>query len=107
MNDAPSAIVRNSQWSCSGRYPHRHGLITLHEIRAQPAWFVHDFDEREAFQYLLPHDLQLHFRQPVADATMNTEAERHVLAGPRAVYDEDIGALDHRLVAVSRDVPHH
>ena len=49
---------------------------------------------------------QLHLGQAVADAAVDAEAERQVLARPLAVDDEGVGVLDHGLVAVARDVPH-
>ena len=64
-------------------------------------------DHRKPLEDLFPDDGQLHLGHAVADAAVDAEAERHVLAGPLAVDDEFVGALDLVLVAVAGDVPHH
>jgi hypothetical protein len=86
--------------------------IALDEVRAQPARRLHHLDAFEALQDLLPHHLQLHLGQPVADAAVDAEAEGHVLARPFAP-DEPVGVgyrshLDRRhwiSVSLDADVP--
>src|SRR4051794_38985721 len=61
----------------------------------------------ESLQDLLPDDLELQLGQTQADAAMDAEAERQMLARAGAVDDEVIWTLDSGLVAVARDIPHH
>src|SRR5260370_34568171 len=68
--------------------PHRERGDAVDEVGVDALGFVHDLDHREALHDFLPHDRQLHFGQPVADAPMDAEAERHVMPRPRAVDDE-------------------
>src|SRR6185437_14185962 len=86
---------------------YRHAVVALHEARRDAAGFAGEFDVREAFHDLFPDDLELQFRQAIADAAVNAEAERQVLAGARAIYQIGVGVFDHFVVAVARDVPHH
>src|SRR5215467_8247251 len=85
---------------------HRHRLIAFDEVRAHAPRLADDLDTLEALQDLLPHHLQLHLGQALADAAMDAEAERDVLARTRAIDDEAIRVVDHIGVAVARDVPH-
>jgi hypothetical protein len=62
---------------------------------------------RSRVEDLLPQDAQLQFRQPVAEAAVDAEAKRHVLARAGAVDDKAVRVLDRLLVAVCRDVPDH
>ncbi len=77
------------------------------EVGIQAPRFAGKLDAREAFQDLLPEDLQLQLGQAIAHAAMDAEAEGDVLARPGTVDDELVGPLDRRLVAVGRQVPHH
>ena len=63
-------------------------------------------DLGEALQDLFPDDAQLQLGQAVADAAVDAEAEREVLARPLAVDDVGVRVVDHLVVAVARDVPH-
>src|SRR5262249_8225867 len=82
-------------------------LVALDEAGIAPLWLVHQLDIVEPLQDLLPDDLQLQFREPQAHAAVNAEAERQVRARPLAVDDEVVRLIDHLVVAVARDVPHH
>src|SRR5215831_19429584 len=85
---------------------HRHRLIAFDEVRAHAPRLADDLDTLEALQDLLPHHLELHLGQALADAAMDAEAERDVLAWARPIDDELVRILDHIGVAVARDVPH-
>src|SRR6478735_234449 len=87
--------------------PDRQGLVTFDEAGIYPLRLPHHLNIVEPLEDFFPDNLQLQFRQPDPDATMNTEAERDVGARPGAVDNEVVGAVDHVLVAVARDVPHH
>ena len=54
---------------------HRHPGVTLHEAARREGGFVQQFDMAEALHELLPQNLQLEFRQPVAHAAMDPKPE--------------------------------
>src|SRR6185437_836974 len=91
----------------SGRYAYRKGFVALDEAGIDSLRLADYLDPVEPLQHLLPDDLQLQFRKPHADAAVDAEAEREMIAGARPVDDELPGTIDHFLVAVARDVPHH
>src|SRR5215831_11345456 len=88
------------------RDQHLHALEAMHERRVGAHRFADELDPREALQDLFPDDRQLHLRDAVADAAMHAETEGHVMPWPFAVDLEGVAILDHRFVAVARDVPH-
>src|ERR1700722_15204449 len=92
---------------CSRWNAHRQGLDAADEAGKNPLRLTYDLDPIEALEHLLPHDFQLQFGKPHADAAVDAEAERQMGAGPGAVDDEVVGILDHLFVAITRDVPHH
>src|SRR3954470_2682269 len=89
------------------RDPHRQRLISLDEARIDPLGLADHLDAVEALQHLFPDDLELELGKPHADAAVDAEAEGEVGARPRAIDDELVRPLEHLLVAVARDVPHH
>src|SRR3954470_16189072 len=62
----------------SGRNAYRQRLDAAHKAGIDPLRLADDFDAVEPLQHFLPHDLQLQFGQPHADAAMNAEAERQM-----------------------------
>src|SRR6202046_1492170 len=90
----------------SGRDPHRQFADPVYEGREHPLRLADDLDSRQAIEDFLPQDLQLHFGQALADAAVNAEAERQMLAWAGAVDDEPVGLFDRLLVAVAGDIPH-
>src|SRR5665213_80834 len=78
-----------------------HALVAVDEGREAAHRLFHQFDPREALQDFFPDDGQLHLRDAIADAAVDAEPERHVLARPLPVDDEGVGVLDLRLVAVA------
>src|SRR5437868_4854762 len=103
MTCAAAEKARNASL---GRDQDRQFLDALHEAGADALRLADDLDHREPLQNLLPDHPQLHLGQAVADAAVDSEAERQVLAGAFAVDDECVRVLDRLLVAVARDVPH-
>ena len=69
--------------------------------------FANHLDAIEAFQYFLPQHAQLQFRQAVAHAAVDAETEGEVLADIGTIDDELVRALEHALIAIAGDVPHH
>src|SRR5262249_4198322 len=90
-----------------GGNAHRQGLVAPEEAGVGPLRLADPLDPVEAFQHLLPDDLELQPRKPHADAAMNAEAERQMIARTRAVDDELVRAVDDLLVAIAGYVPHH
>src|SRR5581483_9307169 len=88
-------------------YAHRQGLVPLDEAGIDPLGFTDHLDPVEALEHLLPDDPELQLGEPHADAAVDAEAEREVRARPRPIDDELVGTVDHFLVAVAGDVPHH
>src|SRR6202044_601688 len=78
----------------------------MDEGREHPLRLSDNLDSWQAIEDFLPQDLQLHFGQALADASVNAEAERQMLAWPGAVDDEPVGLFDRLLVAIARDIPH-
>src|SRR6185437_12679161 len=66
----------------------------------------YDVDLAEPLHDLLPEDLQLQLGEAIADAAVDAEPERHVVAHVRAVDPVVVGPLDHGLVAVAGEIPH-
>src|SRR5437868_14009484 len=105
-------IFRSSQvtglW-CQGLAgdPDRQGLVTFDKTRIHPLGFIDHLNISESLENLFPDDLELQLGQPDSDAAMDAEAERNVGTWPGAVNDEIVGAFDHVLVTIARDVPHH
>ena len=64
----------------------------MQKIRVRIDRLIQHLDLEVLPQHFLPQNLQLHLCQPVAQATMDTETERHVLARAAAVDDELVGA---------------
>src|ERR1700759_5562803 len=91
----------------SGRYAYRQDLDAANEGGIDPLRLADHLDPVEALEHLLPDDLELQLGEPHADAAVDAEAERQVDAWAGAVDDELIRPLDHFLVTVARDVPHH
>src|SRR5689334_18847816 len=89
------------------RDAYRHRLVAFDEVRAHAAGLADHLDALEALQDLLPHHLQLHLCEPLADATMDAEAEGDVLARPGAIDHELVWSVDHIVIAVAGDVPHN
>src|ERR1700689_4251300 len=89
----------------SGRDPHRQFADPLDEGREHTLRLTDNLDSWQAIEDFLPQDLQLHFGQALADAAVNAEAERQMLARSRTIDDEPVGLFDRLLVAVARDVP--
>ena len=89
------------------RRSHRQRADRVQEVRVGVDRLVQHLDLQVAAQHLLPQDAQLQLGQAVAQAAMDAEAERHVLARPLAIDDELVRLLDLLLVAVARDVPDH
>src|SRR3954453_15785243 len=89
------------------RNPHRQRLIPLDEARIDPLGLADHLDAVEALQHLFPDDLELELGEAHADAAGDAEAEGGAAARPRAVNDELVRPLEHLLVAVAPDVPHH
>src|SRR3954465_3905335 len=102
-------IIRRSRTVAAGSAcdGDRQGFIAFDEAGIHPPRFPDYLDMVEALHDFFPDDLQLQFGKPDSDAAVNTEAERDVGARPRAVDDEVIGTLDHLVVAVAGDIPHH
>src|SRR5690348_7127366 len=75
----------------SPRDAYRQGADAVDEVGVDPLRLADDLDLREARQDFLPQDLQLQLRQPIADAAMDAEAKRQVLARPSAIDDEGVG----------------
>ena len=71
--------------------------IAPHEIGVDALGLARDLDAAEAFEDFFPENAQLQFREPVADAAMDAEAEGEMLARTRPVDDELLRALDRRL----------
>src|SRR5579871_2560526 len=90
-----------------GRDPHRQMIVALDEARIRPHRLTDHLDLVEALENLFPDDLELQLGKPHADAAMDTEAERQMVARPLAVDDELERLLDRLVVVVARDVPHH
>src|SRR3984893_12686366 len=88
------------------RDPHRQFADPVNEGREHALGLADDLDSWQPIEDFLPKNLQLHFGQALADAAVNTEAERQMLAWTGAVDDEAVGVFDRLLVAVARDVPH-
>src|SRR4051812_7081857 len=86
---------------------HRQVLVTLNEARIHPLGLAEHFYVIEALKDFFPDYLQLQLSKPDPHATVDTEAERQMLARPGAVDDEVVRAFDHFLIAVPRNVPHH
>ena len=51
----------------------------MHEVRGYALGLTNDLDHVEAFLNFFPQNPQLHLRQAVAHAAMDTEAEGQVL----------------------------
>ena len=79
----------------------------MHEIRLGAHRLAGDIDPVKALEDLFPQHFQLKLGQTVADAAVNPEAKRQVLARTRPVDDELVGPLDRGLIAIAREVPHH
>src|ERR1700733_2666447 len=92
---------------CSRRNANRQGLDAAHEAGIHPLRLTHHLDPIEALEHLLPHDFQLQFGEPHADAAVDAEAERQMGAGPGAVDDEVVGIYDRLLAPIAGAVPHH
>src|SRR5262245_11253386 len=90
----------------SSRYPHKQFLVALHEARIDALRLVHHFDPREALHDLFPDNAELKLGKPVADATMDAEAEGKMPPHIRPLDPKVVRPLDHLFVAVARDVPH-
>jgi len=73
---------------CSRGNTHRQRFDAAHKTGIDPLRFADHLDAFEALEHFLPHDLQLQFGQPHADAAVDAEAERQMGAGPGAVDDE-------------------
>jgi hypothetical protein len=76
------------------------------KIRVEPFWFADDLDFHVPAQDFFPQDFQLQFGEPVAEATMDTGAERQMSPRLAAVDDELIGVLDHFIISIPGDIPH-
>src|SRR5215203_3519011 len=59
---------------------HGQALVALHEHRMGANRFAGQADLREALQDLFPDDAQLQLGQAIADAAMDAEAEREMVA---------------------------
>src|SRR5690349_810894 len=92
-------------WLCGNAYGQ--GLVALDKAGINPRRLLDHVDPVEPLEDLFPDDLQLQLGKPHADAAVDAEAERDMGARPRAVDDEVVRLLDHFLVTVARDVPHH
>src|SRR5580704_6739680 len=84
-----------------------HLLVALDEDRIAALGLFEQADFGEALEDLFPDDGQLQLGQAVADAAVDAEAEGEVGTRTLAVDDVIVGVLDHLVVAVARDVPHH
>ena len=84
---------------------HRHPRVALHESTGRERWLVQHFDMAEAFHDFLPEDLQLQFGQTVADAAVDTEAERDVPTGIFAIDDEIIRTVPEPFVSARKMRP--
>src|ERR1044071_6329148 len=87
--------------------PDRQGLVAFDKTRIHPLRFGDHLNILETPENFFPDNLELQFRQPDSDAAVDAEAEGNVGSGPGAVDDEVVGTVDHVLVTVARDVPHH
>src|SRR5258705_5067037 len=98
---------RFSEIHASAGNADRQGLIAFHKARIHPLGLADHLNIGEPLHDFLPDDLQLQLGQSDSHATVNAEAEGEVGARPGAVDDELVGTIDHLVVAVARDVPHH
>src|SRR5579863_2166455 len=71
-----------------------HRRDAAQQIGVGARWRFQHLDHREALEHLFPQDGELELGEPVADTTMNAEAEGEMLAGARTVDQELVGALD-------------
>src|SRR3984957_2271349 len=103
-----SAFYAEWAWASGPRgNDHLHALEAVHEGRVAAHRLANHLDHREALQDLFPDDGELHLGHAIADAAVDAEAERHVLARTLAVDDVGVGIVDHLFVAIAQDVPHH
>ncbi|GCC45655.1 hypothetical protein chiPu_0029673, partial [Chiloscyllium punctatum] len=78
----PNAIAAKDY---SARDPHRQVLDAADEAGIDPLRLADHLDAVETLQHLLPHDLELQFGEPHADAAVDAEAERQMDPRPGAV----------------------
>jgi hypothetical protein len=64
-----------TQWVVLCRYSHRQRTDAADEVGVDPLGLADHLDFRETGQDFLPQDLELQFRQAVANAAMDAEAE--------------------------------
>src|SRR5262249_14880788 len=91
----------------SGGDAYRQIADRVQEIGVSINRLVLHFDLQIAAQYFLPQDLQLHFRQAIAQTAMDAKAKRHMLARASAIDNEFVWLVDVFLIAIARDVPDH
>src|ERR1700679_443811 len=77
----------------------------MQKIRVSVNRLIQHFDLQVATPHLVPQDFELHFRETITQASMDTKTERHVLARTGAIDDELVWILDMLLVAIAGDVP--
>src|SRR5262249_39005353 len=82
-------------------------LVAADEAGIDALRLANDLDAVEPLQHLFPDDAQLQLGKPHADAAVDAETERQMGARPGAVDDELVRPLDHLVVAIAGDVPHH
>src|SRR5947209_4245166 len=87
--------------------PDWQGFIAFHKTRIHPLGLLDHLNVAEALEDFFPDDLELQLGKSQPDTAMYAEAERNVGARPRPVDYEFIRTLDHLLVAIAGDVPHH
>ena len=77
------------------------------EVRAQPVGLARELHVGETRGDLLEDELQLHAREVGAEAEVVAAAAERDLRVGVALDVEREGIVEHVLVAVRRDVPHH
>ena len=87
----------------SARNTDRQLFDAAHEAGIDPLRLADHLDAVETPQHFLPHDLQLQFGEPHADAAVNAKAERKMGAGPGTVDDEFLWSIDAFLVADDKE----
>src|SRR3984957_2022186 len=97
----PPKATANRLGLTLSRDSHRQFADPVNERREHPLRLADNLDVGQAIEDFLPQNLQLHFGQALADAAVNAEAERQVLAWAGAVDDEPVGLFDRLLVAVA------